>query len=343
MGQKKLLAIAFIIVIVELLLIMFLVDATKNKISQSLILNAYEVDKQLAAQISKSLEQDLKAVQNKLSLIALFPEIQTGSSESCSKKLDQVFPLVEGKVANLVKINEKGELYCAINRESIGINVLENEDLKKIILAPEHKPVLHRVVLSSVSNKYVAGIHVPVVSQGVFEGSIGGVVYFDELKDKYFKDFTLLESGRVMLIDDNGDVLYHPTSPELVGKNLLSDEIVNQLSELDREDYKRQLEQVLDGIRHNVSGTIQYQYQANSEMIAVYHPVEILPDRHWAVIVTVPLEEITSQVDKDPLIAGFKNFSALAIAMIVTVLITQISLFVYFISHLNKHLKAQKQ
>src|SRR3990167_8495199 len=341
MGQKKLLAIAFIIVIVELLLIMFLVDATKNKISQSLILNAYEVDKQLAAQISRSLEQDLKSVQNKLSLIALFPEIQTGSSESCSKKLDQVFPLVEGKVANLVKINEKGELYCAINRESIGINVLENEDLKKIILAPEHKPVLHRVVLSPVSNKYVAGIHVPVVSQGVFEGSIGGVVYFDELKDKYFKDFTLLESCRVMLIDDNGDILHNPTFPEMVGKNLLSDEIVNQLSELDREDYKRQLEQVLDGIRHNVAGTADY--QPNSEMIAAYHPVEILEDRHWAVVVMIPIEEIVNQVDKDPLIAGFKNFSALAMAMIATVLITQISLFVYFISHLNKHLKAQKQ
>ena len=342
MGQKKLLAIAFIIVIVELLLIMFLVDATKNKISQSLILNAYEVDKQLAAQISRSLEQDLKSVQNKLSLIALFPEIQTGSSESCNKKLDQVFPLVEGKVANLVRINEKGELYCAINRESIGINVLENEDLKKIILAPEHKPVLHRVVLSSVSNKYVAGIHVPVFSGGGhFRGSIGGVVYFDELKNKYFKDFTLLESGRVMLIDDNGDVLYHPTSPELVGKNLLSDEIVNQLSELDREDYKRQLEQVLDSIRHNVAGTADY--QPNSEMIAAYHPVEILEDRHWAVVVMIPIEEIVNQVDKDPLIAGFKNFSALAMAMIATVLITQISLFVYFISHLNKHLKAQKQ
>ena len=105
--------------------------------------------------------------------------------------------------------------------------------------------------------------------------------------------------------------------------------------------YKRQLEQVLDSIRHNVAGTADY--QPNSEMIAAYHPVEILEDRHWAVVVMIPIEEIVNQVDKDPLIAGFKNFSALAMAMIATVLITQISLFVYFISHLNKHLKAQKQ
>lgn len=343
MLQKRLLAIAFIIVIVELLLVIFIIDATRNKISQSLILTAYEKEKLVASQISHSLEQDFIAVQDMLNLVALSPEIQTGTDSACQAKLTQVFPIIEKKIANIVRINEKGIVYCAVNRDSIGINVLTNKELKDFFDVPDHKPTLHRIVLSPVSKKYVAGIHVPVVTpKGEFKGSIGGVVYFDELEKKYFKDFKLLERGRLTLIDDNGDILYNPVFPEIVGKNLLSDEILNQISELDREDYKSQIAMVLSGIRENVVGTARYHYYPNPEMIAVYHPVEILENRHWAVLVSVPIEDIINQINKESLIAGFKNFSILGVAMIAIVFITQISLFVYLIRHIVQHLKAQK-
>lgn len=341
--NKNMLAIAFLIIIAELLVITFIIDATKNKIRESLITGAYEKEKTIAAATAKSLEQDLLAIADMLSLVAQSQAIQTGNASSCQEKLDEVFPVISKKIANLVRINEKGDIYCAVNRASIGINMLTNEDLKKLIKDPVPLPVLHRVVFSPVSNKYVAGIHVPVFTEkGDFKGSIGGAIYFDELEKKYFKDIVLLERGRLFLLDDNGDVLYHPAYPQIVGKNLLSKELLALMPEAQRSDFKNQLEQILADIQKNKVGFARYNYPPEPERIAVYHPVAIFENRHWAVVVTVPVEDIINQVDKDSLIAGFTNFSALAIATVAVVLITQISLFVYLIAHMSSHIKRMR-
>lgn len=338
MVNRQLLAVAFFIVMVELLVITLIVDATKNKIFDSLIVSRFDTEKTLASQVAHSLEEDLLGVQDMLQLAALTPGIQTGNAEVCQKELDRVFPVIEKKIANLVRINSDGGIYCAVNRASIGINVLVNEDLKNLIQAPEHRPVIHRVIFSPVSNKNVVGIHVPVfTSSGQFKGSIGGVVYIDELEEKYFKDFQVLKRGRLMLLDDNGDVLYHPVFPELVGKNLLSEEIQAQI--VDRESYKNQVGKVLKDVKSNRPSFISYHYPPNPEMIAAYYPVEILPDRHWVVVVAVPVEDIIDQVDEDTLIAGFKNFTILSIGMVAVVLLTQIVLFAYLITHLSSHIK----
>lgn len=338
MNSKLLLAVAFFIIMVELLVITFIVDATKNKIIDSLITEKFKTEKTLASQISHSLKQDLAGVEDLLSLAALSSEIQTENAQVCQKKLSQIFPVIERKIANLVRINEQGIIYCAINRASIGINVLTNKDLANLIQKPSNKAVLHRVIFSPISKKHVAGMHVPVFTEkGEFKGSIGGVIYFEELEKKYFKDFNLLERGHLILIDDNGDVLYHQKKPEMVGKNLLAKDLLNQVS--NKNDYQNKIERVLENTKNNTPSFIRYSYPPNPEMIAAYYPVEIFPDRHWAVVVTVPVEDIVNQVDENSLIAGFKNFSTLSIAMIVVVMVTQISLFVYLIAHMSKHVQ----
>lgn len=336
--SKKLFVVAFVIVTVEIITIIFLIYITRNKISENLIAQKIKTEQTIVSQLSKSLKNDLSSVESMLNLIALNPEIQSDRANDCQKKLSQVFPVIEKKIANLVRINKEGTIYCAVNRASIGIDVLKNQDLNKFIKSPEHKPILHRIVLSPVSNKYVAGLHVPVLSvNGEFKGSIGGVIYFDELKEKYFKDFKLLETGYLILIDDNGDILYHQKSPDFVGKNLLSEETLKLIPE--REGYKKQVEEVLVNIRQNKPSFVRSSFKPYPEMVSSYYPVEIFSDRHWAVVVTVPVKEIENQVDESSFISGFKNFTILTLAMISIILITQIMLFFYLIKHVSDNIK----
>jgi hypothetical protein len=338
--SKQLLGLAFFIIMVEILAIMVMVNATKDKIESGLIDEEFKRELSTASQAAHSLKQDMLGIENLLSLVAQSPEIQSESSDVCNTKLDQVFTILNKKVGNVVRINEKGVIFCAVNRDAIGRNALTDPGIASIIKDPEHKPVLRRITFSDLSNKYVAGIHLPVFNKsGRFIGTIGGVIYFDELDEKYFKDFTLLDTGTLMLIDDNGDMLYNSTFPEFVGKNLLSDEVVNQVS--DQEDYQAKTKEVLANVGNNRPSFMRYYDPPQPEMIVTFYPVEMLPGHYWAVGISVPADEVINQLNNDSLIGGFKNFSALAVAMVTIVFVTQICLFLWLISRMPTTAKAK--
>lgn len=339
-NKSNLLIIALLIVLAELLMVAFVVDAVKQRLVGGLISQESEKDRIIAHQITRSIDEDIKNVQDKLLLISQKPEVSIGNAAACQAQLEKVFEVLQSKVTNLVRIGRDGKIYCALNKNAIGVDVLANKTFKGMFDDAEHKPILHRATFSSISNQFVAGIHIPVFSEKKeFLGTIGGVIYLSELEEKYFKNLVLYERGELTLIDDNGDILYNPKSKELIGKNLLSDEIVSQLEEEGRGEYKKQMQQVLADISGNRNSVVRYRYSPEPEKLAIFYPFEILPGRHWAAVVTVPIDDIVEQLDKSSLVSGLKSFSTLLYAMIAIILVTQVSLFGYLISHVQRNSK----
>ncbi len=73
-------------------------------------------------------------------------------------------------------------------------------------------------------------------------------MYFDRFQDQYLKGIKFGDSGHVVVMDDNGDILYHPSKNQS-GKNLLDPKI---LPLFEPQDTMRQL---VEKVRTNESGT----------------------------------------------------------------------------------------
>ena len=97
-------------------------------------------------------------------------------------------------------MNADGIFDCSHNRTAIGVNGPERvAHLKTIIEDPEHRPVMGRIIppaAGTVSTGPVTSFHVPIFGKdGMFLGTLGGAINFNDLKDKYLKDVAILEQG----------------------------------------------------------------------------------------------------------------------------------------------------
>ena len=341
MPSRSLITIALLIVLVEILVIGFIVNSVQKNLVEGLIAQNIEKERVIVAQVARSLEQDVKTVHDKLYLLAQRADIATGSKLDCQNEIEYAFPLLKSHAANLLRTDKKGDIYCAINKDSIGINVLGNADFKQMFEDPEHKSIIHRTAFSTVSNQYVIGVHVPVYSRDgkEFLGSLGGAIYLSELGEKYLKNLTLPKQGDMTLVDDNGDLLYAPSpeSQKYIGKNLLAEEILALMPDATvKEKYVTLVKELLSEVKQGRTGISRYNNPPEPEKLSVYYPVKVSDERYWAVAMNVPVEDITRQIDDSSLISGFKSFSALFIAMVAVILVTQIGLFSYLISNSRK-------
>ncbi len=334
--NTKLIFTVFTIVVVEIALIVFLARAIKDKLNSSFLASEIENQQTFARNLAKHIEDDIAGINDKLSLMTQRTEIASGGATECNRELAESFEILGSKVANLVRVNAKGVIYCAINKDAIGIDVTENEDLKKLFGDPSHPAVVHRITFSPVSNQYVAGLHIPVYdANGKFAGSLGGVIYFSEIEEKFFRG---LASGNknLTLIDDNGDIL-HTKSSDYIGKNLLSDEILKLIPENMKEEYLRLIKQALLDASEGRSVTLHSKYTSEPERVAVYYPITLTPGRHWLLSISIPVSEITNQLNRNPFVSGLSNYLVLVIGIIAVVLLTQFYLFYFLMGHLKKY------
>lgn len=342
-ANRNLLVVAVIIIVAELLMILFVIDASRKKLIEGLITQGIQKQRIASAQVAKTLEEDHQGIHDRLSLLAQHPSILIGSPAQCQVELAKAARFMESRVDNLIRTDKQGNIDCAQNKEAVGINVFGDEDFKTLFANPgtreTHAHIMHRVTFSSVSKQYVVGMHMARFSdEGEFLGSLGGAIYISKLGEKYFQDFEGAERSRVSLVDDNGDLLFsaNPKAKEVIGKNLLAEEVLKLIpAESSKEKYITLVKELLAEVREGRTGISRYYNLPEPESISVYYPVKVLPNRYWAVAMRVPIQEITEEADQSSLIAGIKGFSALFIATIAIVLITQISLFIYLTRHLS--------
>ncbi|OGL87784.1 hypothetical protein A3I42_04485 [Candidatus Uhrbacteria bacterium RIFCSPLOWO2_02_FULL_49_11] len=60
------------------------------------------------------------------------------------------------------------------------------------------------------TGEWLIAINIPVfTTDGTFGGSLGGAINLVDIYENYLKDNVFAQRGYVILVDDNGDYLYH--------------------------------------------------------------------------------------------------------------------------------------
>lgn len=247
----------------------------------------------LANQVAETLGNNFVNVENQLKLMATIPEVRDYEDTGvCNAKLAELLQINQKQLGNLGRTDPNGVFVCSVNQAIIGQDsAAYGPYVRGLINDPSHKPVLGRLTHPVGAESLVTALHVPVYRDGAYHGSIGGAMYFNKFQDGYLKSIKFGNSGHVVVMDDNADILYHP-SPLQNGKNLLDPAILKFF------EPQATMRNLAKQVKAGKSGSIEYSVQ-NKQKIALYKTFAVADtNRHWSVIVTIPEEDIADAINQ---------------------------------------------
>jgi signal transduction histidine kinase len=266
----------------------FLLVREAEKRLESGLLDIYKKQENLVAeQIVLKFKLEIENIQNQLYFISSQPEIINGYKDqsACNSTLLDIKKRELTRVDNLSLVGKDGFLICSINDKYIGV---KGEtiwpDVSGILSDIDHKPIISRLVPSQDMSGHVVSAHIPVFDEEKnFAGIISGDIYLEDLYSQYLKDVILAERGFVVMFDDDGTIIYHPVK-DLIDKNIESSEFKKTVVDVSR------FKEMIENAKKGESGLFGYVTTGAEENIAAFRPLEILPGRHWLVLVTVPVK-----------------------------------------------------
>lgn len=148
-----------------------------------------------------------------------------------------------------------------------------------------HQPVISDV-FDSVQGFATIAVHVPVFENGVFAGSLGILVPFDQLSRHYLEPIKVGKGGYAWVVSQTGIELYCPL-PQHIGKSVFEN----------AKEYPALLNMIRDMVKGN-RGTATYLYNlVRGENVepgikhAVYAPAKI-GNTFWSIAVATPDDEV---------------------------------------------------
>ncbi|MBI5789715.1 MAG: PAS domain S-box protein [Candidatus Schekmanbacteria bacterium] len=192
--------------------------------------------------------------------------------------------------------------------------------------APSPVPYISNVY-SSLSGQNVIAIAIPLYTTGnQLQGILGAAINSNKMLEIFLSPIKPGQNGFAWLLDNNGNLLYHPHHEEMLGKNIFT----SRGCEPCHPDFnlEKRLAASIKG------GTvITYIPQSNQRRLLAYHPVRIGP-RYWLVAVETPYMEVISLIE-----SSFKTTSTLAVAIIFIILLTCL----YMVNLQKKRVEVEKE
>ncbi len=261
---------------------------TENRLKQSYLIQA----KLASSQTAKLVQEQVKSIKDELEVMAQSPEILNASSDqkSCQKKVLQTYRHIEDKIGNLGVINKNGVFQCSINNQLLGQKAENFGDFFKIIKEDtNHLPVLSRYFIPPGQMGLGSALHVAVINEKNFLGTVGAGIYFGSINEKFFKNLPFFKHGYITLFDDNGDILYNEDSWSL-GKNIWAEEILQRFG-LNAE-FAEAAKKSAGGIMQSFVIKQGSGLTLNEKFLAVdMRPINLLPDRRWVIMTTIPFSD----------------------------------------------------
>jgi sensor histidine kinase regulating citrate/malate metabolism len=253
---------------------------------QTSLAEAYtSVTESVAKRTSVQLKLQLNTIKSSMEQLAQDPAILTQGTAGCNKKLDALYKNLQKQMSNINVADSKSLVMCSVNRQRVGqILPKTDEFIKEIFINPEPKEVLSRIYTISPSGRSVVSLYAPIFdNSGKIAGAVGGAIYLNELREKYFRGLPFAQNGYVVLLDDNGDILHHPEA-KLIGKNFWSDEVQRLFQK------SKEIKNSVSLAQNSFPSTARYTFE-NQKKVATFEPVNILSGRRWIVIAAIPISE----------------------------------------------------
>jgi len=190
-----------------------------------------------------------------------------------------------GTVKSITRMDAKGRILWTVphNKKVVGADISSQEHVEYLLR--EHKTSLSDV-FTAVQGYMAIALHVPVFRNGEFRGSLGVLLDFDNLSEKYIKQIKLGEGGYAWMLSAKGTELYCPV-PGHIGKTIYETSSMFP-------DVISMAERMMRGEK----GSTSYNYNLIKEKFvgvekkhASFTPVKLF-NTHWSIVVATPEKQI---------------------------------------------------
>ena len=268
----------------------FVTQFIENKLHDNFVDYFAQQEYLIAKQIALRFETDIKGIERQLRILSEVKEINVGSDE-CNIKTENILKSITSRLHNVIRVGKDGAYLCSPDKMLVGTSAHTVKPyLLDLVNDPKHKSVISRAVKTEGKDDYVTEIHIPVFDQERnFSGTLGGMLSFKDFQEKYLKDITFAQRGFVVLLDDDGTILYHQNR-DLIGLKHTSDVVTQYIGESQHWQY------MIDAAKAGRGGTTFYMHKSEGQKIAGFEPINIFDNRQWIAVVTIPVDTVNTEL-----------------------------------------------
>lgn len=201
------------------------------------------------------------------------------------KQIDLALKIKANEITAITRVDETGRIvYTApFSQELIGKDISYQEHIQKIMKLK--KPVVSDV-FTAVQGYRAVALHVPIMKQGEFKGTIGVLINFLSLSKRFLEVIRIEKTGYAWMTSEKGVELFCPV-PGHTGRSVFEN----------CKDFPTIISMANEMIKGNL-GVTTYEFDRIREKeietvkkYAVYLPIR-LADTFWSIVVATSEEEL---------------------------------------------------
>ncbi len=211
-------------------------------------------------------------------------------NERGRRLIEDYFKRKGGIVKSVTRVDNKGKIVWLIpyDRRLIGADISSQPHVSYAIR--EHK-ISVSDIFKSVQGYSAVALHIPVIRNGEFEGTLAMLIDFEYISKKFLEKIVIGEDGYAWMVNSQGIVLYSPV-PGFLGRSMY--EVSSGFPDLVR---------IIDRMTRGEKGTGVYRYNLVREEYVdtvikqvSFAPVEIM-NKRWSIAVATPEKQILSIIN----------------------------------------------
>lgn len=170
----------------------------------------------IAKTVAGSIKREIEHVEEELVALSRLLSARGLNREGLSDFIRSAFAELEEEIGvQLLLINHRGSILF-----SSSVPLPDGQTVSRFLKVSKKLEEGTTYFNEDIQRERKIWIVVPVYQGGVFTGSLITSLSLDELSRKYLSPIKSGRRGYAWMIDANGTLLYHPTEPEMIGKNI---------------------------------------------------------------------------------------------------------------------------
>jgi len=269
--------------------ITYILNETENNIRQEFTTSAFDREKEHVNRISLHISSDLELISDKLALTAMSLQDGDFTSNQSLNSLEKLFSNLNSKISVgwVFVLDENGIVISSVSPNGPSVSSTFT-DLSYRDYFINTKTTLNPYF----TNGFIGINDVPLIistfpilnSNGEFIGMIGSSLIINDFFEQY-GNISDPDSELLIIIGNDKNFITHP-NPQLVGKNISSDEFVSKSN-------SKELELIETMFAENYSSEI-YEIQ-NQEKLSSGQAIIINEKPQYFILITTPIDSIHQQ------------------------------------------------
>jgi PAS domain-containing protein len=194
----------------------FLFDIFYTEAKNIAITKLNEEQRIHAEQAARGIEDFFATWTRNLSALAKMDEVMDNDAVG-QRYLKLFYEANQERVMAITRLDERGVIIHNFPASSsVGTDISEQKHVRELLR--DHLPVISDV-FQSVEGVDAVALHVPIFKGSEFKGSVGILINFKSIANRYLDVIKIGETGYAWVVSRDGTILYTPI-PEFTGKSV---------------------------------------------------------------------------------------------------------------------------